>query len=410
VAKPLTASDLAGMAGTSETRIAALVTAGILPKDRDGRFTEGDIQRVRLVEALDQAGISLDLIARTIASGHLDFGFVDTALPTPSPLSSATFADEARVVGVPPETLVRLYSMWGLPRPQPDDLVREDDRALFREWMATASFGWIDESTLLWGARVIGESGRHIADWAVDFFRAKIMAPLREGGAPMQQVMDTAAQVNPIAIASLERVVLWQIRRILEHHILQFTVESIEAAIEESGVGEAKPAGLSAVAFLDLSGFTPLTEQIGDHAAAERAVRLAELVQETVPDRKGRVVKLLGDGVMLHFRDAAHSVPCGLELIREVASSDLPPARVGVSAGPLVARDGDYFGRTVNVAARILGVAGPGELIATTEAADQCRTPAIEFEAIGPVPLKGVSSPVPLFRATTVGEAMGSSA
>jgi adenylate cyclase len=70
-----------------------------------------------------------------------------------------------------------------------------------------------------------------------------------------------------------------------------------------------------------------------------------------------------------------------------------------VNAGPVIFRDGDYFGRTVNVASRIAGRAGPGEVLVSEAAVDSCSAEEVRFEHVGPVQLKGVAQPIMVFRA-----------
>src|SRR5207247_11042967 len=110
-----------------------------------------------------------------------------------------------------------------------------------------------------------------------------------------------------------------------------------------------------AIAFLDLSGYPRLTEQSGDEAATRLAQGLAGLTGEASLSFGGRAVKTLGDGVMFHFADPAGAVLCGLAMVERAEQLGLPRARVGVNAGPVGCRDGDYFGRTVNSAARMAG-------------------------------------------------------
>jgi adenylate cyclase len=81
-----------------------------------------------------------------------------------------------------------------------------------------------------------------------------------------------------------------------------------------------------------------------------------------------------------------------------------PPAHVGLHAGPVVFQDGDYFGRTVNLAARIAGHAGPGQVLVSDQVVAECPDGRVAFEPIGPVPLKGVADPVPLHRASRAGQ------
>ena len=114
----------------------------------------------------------------------------------------------------------------------------------------------------------------------------------------------------------------------------------------------------------------------------------------------GTAVKMLGDGVMFHFPDPADAVRCALHLIPEIDDAALPPARVGVHAGPVVFRDGDYFGRTVNLAARITDYARPSEVLVSQSVVESVGdADGVTFVEIGPVTLKGVSEPVVLHAA-----------
>jgi adenylate cyclase len=154
----------------------------------------------------------------------------------------------------------------------------------------------------------------------------------------------------------------------------------------------------AAIAFLDLSGYTRMTEEAGDETAADQVRRLADLVRRTSIQLGGRLVKMLGDGAMLHFADPSAAVRWGLELVGEAAAVRLPPARVGVNAGPLIQRDGDYFGHTVNVAARVADYAGPNDVLVTADAA-RWNSDVIELVEIGDVSLRGVAAPVKLYSA-----------
>jgi adenylate cyclase len=104
---------------------------------------------------------------------------------------------------------------------------------------------------------------------------------------------------------------------------------------------------------------------------------------------------------MLHFPDARPSVGAVLGLVDAIADDGLPPAHGGVSAGPLVGRDGDFFGHTVNLAARLAGRAGPGQVLVTQSVVDAFESgPAgIRFESLGNVALRNVVQPVAVFEA-----------
>jgi adenylate cyclase len=100
---------------------------------------------------------------------------------------------------------------------------------------------------------------------------------------------------------------------------------------------------------------------------------------------------------MLHLRAPRVAVSAALELIEEVSGSGLPPAHVGIHAGPMVFQGRDYFGRTVNVAARIAEFARPGELLVSRDVAEATELGGVTFTQIGPIDLKRVSEPMTLY-------------
>jgi adenylate cyclase len=115
-------------------------------------------------------------------------------------------------------------------------------------------------------------------------------------------------------------------------------------------------------------------------------------------------VKWLGDGVMVHYRDPAGAVRSALELVAQLPKAGLPPAHVGVAAGPVVVQGGDYFGRTVNLAARIAAHASPGQVLVSQSVADSAPPEGVSFVELGELRLKGIAQPVRLMEASRLGE------
>ena len=161
-----------------------------------------------------------------------------------------------------------------------------------------------------------------------------------------------------------------------------------------------------AVLFTDLVGFTQYTDSEGDVAAMRVLDLQTELVQSVLADQlDSRVVKELGDGLMLWFGDASTAVQCSIDLrsatddARRDGSFPLA-VRMGMHYGDMMARGDDLIGQTVNVAARISALAGPGELLLSESVlaacADASELPAVV--AMGPAPVKGVKQPVWLHR------------
>jgi class 3 adenylate cyclase len=154
-----------------------------------------------------------------------------------------------------------------------------------------------------------------------------------------------------------------------------------------------------AICFLDITGYTRITHELGDEAAADLADKLGTLVHRATTERGGRAVKWLGDGVMMHFREAGPAVLAALELVHGVASAGLPPAHVGIHAGPVLSQGGDYYGQTVNLASRIADYARPEEVLVTQEVIDESSEIGVTFTVIGPAELKGVSGVIQLHSA-----------
>ena len=151
--------------------------------------------------------------------------------------------------------------------------------------------------------------------------------------------------------------------------------------------------------FADIAGFTALTEAHGDEAAAELATGFSEAVRPRLADRGAEEIKRIGDALMIRGEDPAESIKLGIEIVHEVGHQHgLPAIRVGLHTGPAVARDGDWFGATVNLAARVTGIAAGGEVLttnATIAAADQGRN--FSLEERGRVHLRNVPEAVLLF-------------
>jgi class 3 adenylate cyclase len=116
--------------------------------------------------------------------------------------------------------------------------------------------------------------------------------------------------------------------------------------------------------FADIVGFTALTTERGDEAAARVAVEVCRAIRALLPDHGGSEVKAMGDGLLARVEDPELAIALGVRIVLEVGGRpDLPPLRVGMEAGRAVSHDGDWYGATVNVAARICHAARPGEVL-----------------------------------------------
>ena len=138
---------------------------------------------------------------------------------------------------------------------------------------------------------------------------------------------------------------------------------------------------------------------MGDDAAAELAATVARLVQRNSVQHGGKPIKWLGDGVMFYFDAPGPGVRAALEMADAIPAAGLPRVHVGMSSGPVLFQEGDYFGQTVNLSSRIADYARPGEVLVTRSVADASEEDGIGFREIGPVDLKGVAGPIELLLA-----------
>jgi adenylate cyclase len=165
--------------------------------------------------------------------------------------------------------------------------------------------------------------------------------------------------------------------------------------------------------FADLSGFTALTEVHGDDEAADLAAGFFADARAVLAAHGGEEVKTLGDAIMVRCDSADDAIALALRMVQEVGTRHgFPSVRVGLNTGPAVERGGDWFGSTVNLAARLSGVAAGGEVLLTAASAAAAGAPGgghlgavrphrnVALNPRGRRALRNVAEPVELFEAS----------
>src|ERR671918_29096 len=370
---PLTPVEVSRKAGVDRGYIDRLVQVGILaPSEPDG-FSSGDVLRARWVRSWEEAGVPLDAMAAAVREGRLSFAFLDVpAFDRFTALSTKSFREVSEAARVPMDLLRVVREAFGYAEPRPDDLVREDELAVVAAIELMLASGFRPLVIERW-LRVCADNLRRIVETEDDWWRSEVEEPLLESMAEADMFKaqaDLGSRVAPLAEAALIAIYRGQ----QEHVWSQSLAESIEGALEKAGLAK-RMHGPPAVSFLDITGYTRLTEEHGDTAAVDLATRLSDLVRRSANENSGRPVKWL------------------------------PPAHVGIHAGPVVFEGGDYFGRTVNLAARIGEYARPGEVVVSQQVVDESEGKPASFTEIGPVELKGVSEPLRLYVARRAGTA-----
>jgi adenylate cyclase len=393
----LTEDEVADRVGTTPERIRRLAELGVL-RSVDGSYPRSDVLRARVVVGLRDLGVGDEEIAAAVASGDLSLGYLEAAGRRPV-RSDRTHVELSETVGIPFATLERIFVAFGLPPPAPDEPAREEDLQMIEHLPVQLGSG-VGEGDVLRMARVWGDSARRVAQFQSHYLHASIEAPFRARGLRDNEAFEAALrEVGVRAGRSGEDLLGWLFRRHAETYQTEHVLEHVETALEDAGVRSKPAPGVEACVFADLTGYTSLTEELGDAAAADVALRLAGVVSEVASEHRGQVVKMLGDGVHFHFRDPHDAISASLTIVERAVRAGLPPAHVGVNAGPMIYDEGDYFGRTVNIAARIASQAGPGRVFVGEDVEAVVGQVGFRLAEVGRFDLKGIARPVRILEA-----------
>jgi adenylate cyclase len=179
--------------------------------------------------------------------------------------------------------------------------------------------------------------------------------------------------------------------RFLQHFVEQDVIGHMEADHSGGELGRMRVA----IAFADLAGYTRLTEEEGEEIAVDAVERFIDSVEITLPD-EARVIKTIGDEVMIVGSDVSALVDWGISF--QSLQSDPPLPRIGIHLGQALYRDGDYYGRDVNIAHRVAARSAAGEVLVTRAVVDGAAS-HLEFERIAEITLKGFSDSTEIFLA-----------
>jgi adenylate cyclase len=349
-----------------------------------------------LLSALEASGVDLGQLAAAVNEDRFSLAFAGEVVADSVGLTPETHQQVISRLGLEPGFARRLELAIGLPTSSPTDLIREDDRELL-ELVAKAREAGLEDENLARVLRVFGLSVRQIVEAQRQLFRENVEDQLLTQGATFREMLDSTARTRLALQRIGYRTVYLLLRRFLEQVVIENLVERLEQMLEEHGISRASDQQTRVIVFIDLTGYTASTEASGDRQAAEQGGRLVEIAQDFCARYAGRLVKSLGDGVMLRFRGVEAAVLASLEIVETSDEAGLSPARAGVAAGPVIQRDGDYFGRTVNLASRLVDLARPGQVVVTAEAAVLIEGGSIALEHGGAHELSGFTTPTSVF-------------
>lgn len=388
--------EAAERAGVAPSQVDRLVDLGIVAPVEPGRFSQGDLRRIQMARSLEEAAIPLDRVAAALRDDALSLAFLDgPEYERFASFGSETFQQVSDRTGVPLELVTAIREATGSAQPSPDDRIREDELAVvpFLELQVGGGFRQTAIEHLL---RVYGDSTNRITQAEAAWWRSEVIEPAIAAGNGRGDLAGSAfaERSTPLAEQALLSLYHAQQARAWTANV----IDAFETLMAKAGI-HSRLERPPAICFLDITGYTRLTQERGDAAAADLAATLALLVQRGSVPFGGKPIKWLGDGVMFYFRDPGPGVHAALEMLDRLAAAGLPPAHVGLHAGPVLFQQGDYFGQTVNLSARIAEYARPGEVLVSQAVVDASQESGITFMEIGQVELKGVAGITHLLRA-----------
>jgi adenylate cyclase len=388
----LTLKEAAERVGVSPSTLRRWAETGVIPEvDGSGGWTAAAVAHARIVARLRERGHRLEHIREAGRQGRLAYGYIAELLSGDEPPRSLTEAADA--TELEPALIERFWASIGLPPAAIERLDEDDVQAL--HYVASVLGAGFPLVAFLQLCRVYGSALSQIADAEVRLFHLYVHEPLiREGvpGLQMAEEMESlASDLLPLASPLMDYVH----QRFLQHYVEQDVVGHMEMEIEDEAltIGRLRIA----IAFADLAGFTRFTEEEGDEEALSSIERFVERVSSTLPE-DARVVKTIGDEVMVVGQDIGALVDWAVGFVP--LFEERPEPRIGIHWGTALYRDGDYYGREINLASRIVARARGGEVLVSDAVVEAVRGSFhLTFEEIGQVKLKGFDKPRQLCRA-----------
>jgi len=387
----VTLDELAANTGEAPDELRRWLELGLLPHEADS-FAPEHLERVRLIRfALNRGYTPEKLVEITNRHGDMIQPFVETfGARRGEPVCSAEEA--ASRAGIEPQVFERLRVAAGL-----QDLrqaYEEDVEAL--RLMKTALDAGLSPEVLAQMLRVFADGTGKIADGNIRLFHLYIHEQMRAGGGGGADLLEVSNAISRPLLDLVEPGLLYFHQKAWERAMAEDMM--MHLAEEATATSEVPGEFVRAFLFVDLSSFTPMTEAMGDAAAARVVERFSELVRDGAAQCSGQVVKQIGDEFMLVFPDGRSAATCGLT-IQEAAAAEprFPALRIGSHVGSVLFREGDYLGTAVNTAARVAAAATRHQFLVTDAVQRQLDGLDIEVVAVGARPLKGLSEEVELF-------------
>jgi adenylate cyclase len=385
----LSIQETADRAGVTPATLRRWARAGLIPF-YDGEWSPRAASHARLVARLRDRGHSLDEIRTATKEGRLAFGYIEELLPRFDD-ETYTRREAARETGLEPGLIERVVAALGMSS-EPGDSLSVMDLQLLRYVAAVLDAGLPLVATLQL-VRVYGQAMAQVADAEVRLFHLYVHEPLMRSGTTgvetAEEMLAITRDLLPLASPVMDQVH----QRYLRHFVEQDVVGHMETELGDDQIGLGRIH--VTIAFADLAGYTRLTEEAGELEAVDAVERFVEAVETTLPDN-ARVIKTIGDEVMIVGSDAGALVDWAVGFQQLYVGAAMP--RIGIHHGNALYREGDYFGRDVNIASRVAARSAGGEVLVTRPVVERAGA-HLEFERIAEVRLKGFTESTEVFLA-----------
>jgi adenylate cyclase len=346
--------------------------------------------RRQLLEHLHGEGCGVDELRAAVKEDRLVLLPVERLLAGEVSYSQRDIAEAS---GLELDQLAAFRQALALAVPDPDAKVfTQEDLDTAKDAASLAEFGFPFEDTLE-VTRVLGLGMSRYAEALRVLFAQTFIKPGDSEVDLARRLTTAAGDLMPVSSRMLDHVFLLHMRQGLRTDYI---------GLAERTAGRVSDTADTTVAFADLVGFTELGESVGVEELGGLAGRLAQIAGEVV-EPPVRLVKQIGDAVMLVSPEAGATVETCLALIARAADEDdFPPLRAGVAYGPAVNRWGDWYGSTVNIASRLTARARPAAVLATEEVRAAAED-GFDWSAAGEKRLKGLNKPIKTFRPRPLG-------
>ncbi len=388
--------ELAGLTGEDPAALRGYIAMGLLPADI--MYSAADVERVRLVQLLARRGIDPDAVAAALRAQLDLFDRYLAQLYPNGDFPTVTLEDAAERTGVEVGVAQRVWGAAGLSRP--GELLTEADVEATRSLALAIDIG-LPEDALLQMIRVYADALNRVGEAEARLFHFYVHEGLRASGLTGDELADATTQSSEQLLELVEPAILFFHRRGLARAVRDDLVLHLA---EDCGLlppDDETGRLVAAVGFIDLARFTALTEAMGDGTATAILNRFSDLVRRNVTMHEGRVVKQIGDAFMLVFDDVRSALSCALD-IRACAleETEFLGTRQGLHWGPVIYREGDYYGNTVNLAARIVAEAAADQILISRDVRTAIGDAGdVAFTHAGHRRLKHIAEPVEVYAA-----------